>query len=109
MRYLVVDTRKWLPGKKVLLSPISFDHVDLENGSLNVLASKETIKNAPNCHEDEPVSKQAEMELFNYYGWSNYSIGLGGLGGPWGGFIYPQELVDAQNRENYKMMRMSLI
>ncbi|GGM42743.1 hypothetical protein GCM10011351_30870 [Paraliobacillus quinghaiensis] len=100
VRYLVVDTRKWLPGKKVLLSPISFDHVDIENGSLNVLASKETIKNAPNRDEDEPVSKQAEMELFNYYGWPNYSFGLGGVvgPGPWGGYTYPQELVDAQNR-----------
>ncbi|CQR47515.1 PRC-barrel domain protein [Paraliobacillus sp. PM-2] len=97
VRYLVVDTRKWLPGKKVLLSPVSFDSVDMENGSLHVLATTEMIKNAPNQHEDEPVSKQAETKLINYYGWPNYSFGLGGLAGPWGGYTYPQDLVDAQN------------
>jgi hypothetical protein len=28
VRYLVVDTGKWLPGRRVLISPISVDAID---------------------------------------------------------------------------------
>lgn len=91
IRYLVVDTRKWLPGKKVLLSPISFDHVDISNDKLNVFASKEEVKNAPHKNEDKPVSKQVEMDLADYYGWPLYWGGLS----PWRGYATPTDLAQA--------------
>ena len=84
----MVDTIKWLPGKKVLLSPISFDHVDSKNSTVNVLASTDTVKNAPNKNENEPVSKQDEVNLANHYGWPNYWSTVG----PWGGFANPSVL-----------------
>ena len=28
IRYMVADTRKWLPGRKVLVSPIALGHPD---------------------------------------------------------------------------------
>ncbi|MBB6452677.1 hypothetical protein HNQ94_001123 [Salirhabdus euzebyi] len=65
----------------------------MDDGSLNVLASKETIQNAPNQKEDEPISKQAEEELESYYGWPNYWGGLG----PWGGFASPLEFMDVHS------------
>ncbi|WP_407271605.1 PRC-barrel domain-containing protein [Radiobacillus sp. PE A8.2] len=92
IRYLVADTRKWLPGKKVLLSPIGFDHVDMNNSTVNVLASKETVKNAPHKSNDEPVSKQVEIDLATYYGWPTYWNGLG----PWRGFDNPYALANAE-------------
>ncbi|WP_334313205.1 PRC-barrel domain-containing protein [Terrihalobacillus insolitus] len=95
VRYLVVDTRKWLPGKKVLLSPISFDHVDMENNTVNVFATKETVKNAPHQLDDAPVSKQTEQHLANYYGWPTYWSGLGL--GAWGGYDNPYAFGDAYN------------
>lgn len=97
IRYLVVDTRKWLPGKKVLLSPISFDYVDQEKGTVNLLASKETVKNAPNKMEDQPISKQVEVDLADYYGWPTYWNSYSLLG-PWGGYLGPMQLMDAQNQ-----------
>ncbi len=114
VRYFVVDSNKWLPGKKVLLSPISFDYVDMGNETVSVLASKETVKNAPNQHEHEPVSKQVEMDLTNYYGWPPYWSGYGGTL-PWGGYGNPLTLLETydpnarhddftlENREDYHL------
>ncbi|MCT2537673.1 PRC-barrel domain-containing protein [Aquibacillus koreensis] len=94
IRYLVTDTRKWLPGKKVLLSPLSFDEVDIKNGKVNVLSTKDTVKNAPHQHEDKPVSKQVELDLAIYYGWPTYWSGAG----PWSGYNDPYTLADSHSR-----------
>nr|WP_281243088.1 PRC-barrel domain-containing protein [Gracilibacillus ureilyticus] len=81
VRYLVIDTMKWLPGRKVLLSPVSFDKVDPTNDQISVLASKQQIKDSPSMDEHQPVSRRKEMDLHTYYGWQPYWIG-GGLWGP---------------------------
>ncbi|WP_275896253.1 PRC-barrel domain-containing protein [Paraliobacillus sediminis] len=88
VRYLVVDTSKWLPSKKVLLSPISLDKVDSENKAVNVLTSKETVKSAPHKKENEPISKQYEIDLAGYYEIPIYWSGTG----PWSGFPTPAAL-----------------
>lgn len=54
-RYLVVDTMKWLPGKKVLISPASIDAIDRGEEVVTVTLSKEKVKNAPHKNEDEPI------------------------------------------------------
>jgi sporulation protein YlmC with PRC-barrel domain len=70
--------------------------VDQQNGTINVFASMETVKNAPHKHEAEPISKQAEYELNDYYGWPHYWPGFGN-NLPWGGFVTPLELANAHN------------
>ncbi|MGN8648093.1 PRC-barrel domain-containing protein [Gracilibacillus sp. HCP3S3_G5_2] len=77
VRYLVIDTMKWLPGLRVLLSPVSFDTVDLSNDQISVLASKQQIKDGPSVDEHRPVSRKKEMDLHAYYGWHPYWIGNG--------------------------------
>ncbi|MGP4039549.1 PRC-barrel domain-containing protein [Gracilibacillus sp. D59] len=81
VRYLVIDTLKWLPGMKVLLSPVAFDHVEPSNGQISVLASKQQIKDSPSIDEHQPVSRKNEINLHAYYGWQPYWIG-NGLWGP---------------------------
>lgn len=88
VRYYVIDTRKWLPGNKVLLSPISLDNLNDQERSLNVLASKETVKDSPSIDEEQTVSRQYEANLSNYYGWNYYWGG----NGYWGGYGQPKSL-----------------
>src|SRR5690606_6514174 len=45
--FLVVDTGKWLPGKKVVLPPQLIKEINWEASSVIVDASKERIKNGP--------------------------------------------------------------
>jgi uncharacterized protein YrrD len=69
VRYLVVDTGNWLPGRKVLLSPSALRDPDWASGTLPVNLTQEQIKNSPNIDTDKPVSLQMQEELSSYYGW----------------------------------------
>jgi hypothetical protein len=88
IRYMVADTHKWLPGRKVLISPISLDQADMKHESILVKLNREEIKAAPPLEADEPVSRQYEARWFDHYGWSYY------WGGHriWGPFALPGQL-----------------
>ncbi|KGX83412.1 PRC-barrel domain-containing protein [Pontibacillus marinus] len=93
IRYVVADTRKWLPGKKVLLSPASLKEIPFDSDKIEVDLDKETIRNAPPIEDHEPVSVRNEMELSRYYGWSPYWEGEY----LWGTMGYPQIMEPGAN------------
>lgn len=93
IRYIVADTRKWLPGRKVLISPISIGGVDKSTGTLQVNLTREQIKNSPPLDADAPVSRQYEILFNRYYTWSHYWEG----DLAWGVHPYPQLLRPADN------------
>ena len=47
IRAMVVDTRNWLPGKKVLVRPDSIRDIDWDQGSVSVSLRREELKAAP--------------------------------------------------------------
>jgi hypothetical protein len=47
VRYLVVDTGKWLPGRKVLISPISVAHEETNDKTIRVNLSRKQVERAP--------------------------------------------------------------
>jgi sporulation protein YlmC with PRC-barrel domain len=68
IHYLLVDTSKWLPGRKVLISPVEIQKIDLDNKFLSVNLTQDQIQNSPAIEEDAPIS--ATMgDLNAYYGW----------------------------------------
>jgi hypothetical protein len=71
-RYLVADTGNWLTGRKVLVSPHSIDKPDFDNKSIPVKLIKKQIEDSPGILDDEPVSRQHESKLSDYYGWPAY-------------------------------------
>jgi hypothetical protein len=84
VRYLVVDTGTWLPGRQVLVSPQAFREPAWESEPgvgrqvLPVDLDREKVKNSPEIHRDQPVSRQMEQELFEYYAWVPYWGPAGG-------------------------------
>ncbi len=72
VRYTVVDTSGWLPGRRVLLIPDVLDEPSAEGKLLPVDLSREQVRNSPDITTDRPVSRQKEIDLFEYYGWSPY-------------------------------------
>jgi hypothetical protein len=88
IRYMVVDTRKWLPGRKVLVSPIALGKPDWDARRFPVQLTRQEIKDSPPLDEDAPVSRQYESSWFDYYGWPYYWFG----GGIWGASPYPTAL-----------------
>jgi hypothetical protein len=74
-RYIVVDTGEWLPGRKVLLSPMVAGRPDSANHCLPVDLTKAQIVDSPPIEVDKPVDRQYEELLSDYYGWPVYWMG----------------------------------
>lgn len=78
IRYLVVDTGRWLPGRKVLIAPTALGRPDWQGRIFPVNLTKEQVRNSPDIDTDRPVSRQREAELHKYYDWAPYwGIGYG--------------------------------
>ncbi len=91
IRYMVVDTGGWLSGRRVLISPISIRTASWDKQLIDVDLTKQQVEHSPGIHTDEPVSRQKEAELAQYYGYAPY------WGGPgvWGAGLYPAPLLYA--------------
>ena len=72
IRYLVVDTGDWLPGRKVLISPISVGGTEWVRRRVNVSLTRQQVKESPDIDTDKPVSRQHEAAYFSYYGYPTY-------------------------------------
>lgn len=72
IRYLIVDTGNWLPGRKVLLSPHAFDGFGPDGDTISVRLTKKQIENSPSIETQRPVSRQYERDYFQYYNWPPY-------------------------------------
>lgn len=72
VRYFVIDTGKWLPGRKVLLTPLMIEKIDDVTESIHFDLAKVKIENSPTLETQLPVSRQYEQNLYSYYGWAPY-------------------------------------
>ena len=68
VRYLEVDTRNWLPGKKVLLQTMRIDHIGWAERSVAVMLSKQAIESAPAYDPSRLITPGYEVQLFKHYG-----------------------------------------
>jgi hypothetical protein len=80
IRYLVVNTGSWLPGRKVLISPVSIVQPVPDGKILPIKLTQEQVKNSPDIDTDKPVSRRAEIELHKHYNWPPYWTGSGFAG-----------------------------
>ena len=72
IQYIEVNTRNWWPGKKVLMSPHWIERVSWTDSKVYVDLSRETIKNAPEYVDSEPVTREYEHRLWEHYKRSAY-------------------------------------
>lgn len=87
VRWVVVDTGTWLPGRKVLLPPSALGEPDTDVREYPVDLDKDQIEDAPGLESDKPVSRQMETDIYGYYGWTPYWYG--GFGYPAPGGMVP--------------------
>lgn len=76
IRYLVVDTGTWLVDNLILISPISIGKPDWNRNVITVYLTQEQVENSPKIENDEPVSRQHEIDLASYYNWPSYWTGI---------------------------------
>lgn len=75
VRYLVVDTGEWLPGRKVLISPVSVDPENSRDDAIQVELTREEVERAPGVEADAPVSRLYEEAHARHYGHPYYWSG----------------------------------
>ncbi len=68
VRYLEVDTRNWLPGRHVLLSPAWVEQVDWVERHVQVRLSQQLVKSAPEYDSSKHISRDYQLALYKHYG-----------------------------------------
>jgi uncharacterized protein YrrD len=72
VRYLVVDTGRWLPGRKVLVVPEAIVKPWHHQPAIAVKLTTEQIRSSPDIDTAMPVSRVAEELLHRHYQWTPY-------------------------------------
>jgi hypothetical protein len=68
IRYLVVDTKNWWPGKRVLISPRSASDIDWQHQLVNLKVDRQKVKDSPVYDASTPVDRAFEDGFRRYYG-----------------------------------------
>ena len=85
VRYLMVDTGAWLPGRQVLISPMAAGGPSWGEGRLPVRLTKQQVEDSPPADSNKPVDRQYEQRYAQYYGYPYYWAGPD----RWGATAYP--------------------
>jgi hypothetical protein len=74
IRYLIVDTKNWWPGKKVLISPQWIERVSWIQSKVFIALTREAIKGAPEYTGDAGLSRDFETRLHSHYNRDGYWV-----------------------------------
>jgi len=85
IRYVVVDTGRWLPGRRVLVSPLSITLTEWSEQRLRLSISRDQVRDSPGIDTHRPVSRRHERDHLDYYGYPYYW----GHAGLWGAHAIP--------------------
>jgi hypothetical protein len=72
IRYLVIATRNWWPGKVVQLSPYAVKDIDWFGEHVNMNVSREQVRSAPVWDPLAMMDEVREDEFHRHFGWPGY-------------------------------------
>jgi sporulation protein YlmC with PRC-barrel domain len=72
IRYLIIDTQNWWPGRKVLISPRWIERVSWNESKVFINLSREAIKQSPEYTEESLLTRDYETALHRYYDRQGY-------------------------------------
>jgi uncharacterized protein YrrD len=72
IRYLIINTGNWWPGKKILVSPDWVGRVSWSQSRVFVNLSRQTIKEAPEYTDDSLLTRDYEIGLHEHYNRKGY-------------------------------------
>jgi hypothetical protein len=74
IRYIIVDTHNWLPGKKVLVATQWVERVSWDERKVFINLNRETIKESPDFTEESLLTRDYEIGLHKHYNRKGYWI-----------------------------------
>ncbi len=73
VRYLVIATRNWWPGKVVQLSPYAVKDIDWFGERINMNVTRDQVRSAPAWDPLAMINEASEDQLHRHFGWPGYS------------------------------------
>ena len=74
IRYLIIDTRNWWPGKKILVSPQWIESVSWSEKKVFVNLLRESIRQSPEYTDESLLTRDYETKLHQHYDRKGYWI-----------------------------------
>jgi len=74
IRYLIIDTKNWWPGKKVLISPRWAERVSWDESKVFVNLSRNAIRQSPEYKADSIPTRVYETGLHGHYDRPGYWV-----------------------------------
>jgi hypothetical protein len=74
IRYLIIDTHNWWPGKKVLISPQWIESVSWGERKVFLNLSRDAIKRSPEFTDESPLTRDYEIGLHQHYNRPGYWV-----------------------------------
>ena len=74
IRYLIIDTQNWWPGKKVLVAPQWIDRVSWIESKVFINLTRESIQRSPEYSEDALITREYETGLYRHYDRRGYWV-----------------------------------
>lgn len=72
IRYCVLDTGNWLPGRKVLVAADWIQRIDAERAEVQIDLDRESIRASPEYDANTAINREYEARLYDYYGRPKY-------------------------------------
>ena len=67
IRYLIIKTHNWWPGKTLLISPLWFDRISWSDREVFTQFTREFIKQSPEYSEEALLTRDLEIALHTHY------------------------------------------
>jgi hypothetical protein len=74
IRYFIINTGNWWPGKKVLVSPHWIDRVSWSESKVVVNLNRATIKESPEYSEETLLTRDYEASLHRHFNRKGYWV-----------------------------------
>jgi hypothetical protein len=75
IRYLIVDTRNWWPGKEVLISTRWIERISWAESKVFINLTRDAIKRSPEYTERTLITRDHEIKLHRHYDREGYWTG----------------------------------
>lgn len=72
IRYLIINTRNWWPGKNVLISPQWIERVSWNESTVFINLSRDAIKHSPEYTMESMLTRDYEAALHQHYNRPGY-------------------------------------
>jgi sporulation protein YlmC with PRC-barrel domain len=74
IRYLIIDTKNWWPGKHILMSPDAVEGINWSDRNVQLNVTQDQVKASPPWNPLDLMNQAAMKKLHTHYGWLGHGF-----------------------------------